>query len=103
MESLPEDWKSIRDEDPFLVRAQAIAEGEGRLELSSLAAIWLRALSELGLRGIDPSTGSPPKEADSYYPEADSLYVDVVPVRLKGSREVLWVKLNGRRSEQGYR
>jgi hypothetical protein len=103
MESLPEDWKSIRDEDPFLVRAQAIVEGAGRLELSSLAAIWLRALSELGLTGIDPSTGSPPKEADSYYPEADSLYADVVPVRLKGSREVLWVKLNGRRSEQGYR
>lgn len=103
MESLPEDWKSILDEDPHLARAQAIAEGEGQLKISTLAPIWLRALLEVGLRGIDPSTGSPPKEAASYYPKANPLYSYALPVRLKDSREVLWLKLKGRRSEQGYR
>ena len=103
MESLPENWKSILDEDPYLARAQAIAEGEGRLEFSTLAPIWLRILSEVGLRGIDPFTGSPPKVEASYYPKAEPLYAHTLPVRLNDSREVLWLKLNGRRSEQGYR
>jgi hypothetical protein len=103
MESLPEDWKSILDEDPYLARAQAIAEGEGRLEFSTLVSIWLGILSEVGLRGIDPSTGSPPKEEATYHPKAEPLYSDTLPVRLDDSREVLWLKLNGRRSEEGYR
>ena len=103
MESLPEDWKSILDEDPYLARAQAIAEGEGRLEFSRLVAIWLDILSEVGLRGIDPSTGSPPKEEATYHPKAEPLYSYSLPVRLNDSREVLWLKLNGRRSESGYR
>jgi hypothetical protein len=103
MESLPEDWKSMLDEDPYLARAQAKAEGEGRLKLSTLAPIWLGILSEVGLRGIDPSTGSPPKEEASYHPKAEPLYSYTHPVRLNDSREVLWLKLNGRRSEQGYR
>jgi hypothetical protein len=51
MEMLPEDWQSILDEDPYLARAQAIAQGEGRLEFSTLASIWLGILSEVGLRG----------------------------------------------------
>jgi hypothetical protein len=63
MESLPEDWKNLRDNDPLLARAQAIAEGEGRLKLSTLAHIWLHDLLEVGLKEIDSSTGSPPKEA----------------------------------------
>jgi hypothetical protein len=103
VDSLPEDWKNILDEDPYLARAQAIDEGEGRLKLSTLAPIWLSILSGVGLRGIDPSTGSPPKEEASYHPKAEPLYSRTLPVRLKGSREVLWLKLNGRRSEQGYR
>ena len=103
MESLPEDWKTILDEDPYLARAQAIAEGEGQLEFSRLVAIWLGILSEVGLRGIDPSTGSPPKEEATYHPKAEPLYSDTLPARLPDSREVLWLKLNGRRSEQGYR
>jgi hypothetical protein len=103
MESLPEDWKNLRDNDPLLARAQAIAEGEGRLKLSTLAHIWLHDLLEVGLKEIDSSTGSPPKEAAPYSPEADSPYAGVVPARLKDSREVLWLKLNGPRSEQGYR
>jgi len=103
MESLPEDWKSILDEDPYLARAQAIAEGEGKLKFSTLAPIWLSILSELGLRGLDPSTGSPPKEEATYHPKAEPLYSNTLPMRLNDSREVLWLKLNGRRSEQGYR
>jgi hypothetical protein len=103
MESLPDDWKSILDEDPYLARAQAIAEGEGRLEFSRLVAIWLGILSEVGLRGIDPSTGSPPKEEATYHPKAEPLYSYTLPVRLNDSREVLWLKFNGRRSESGYR
>ena len=103
MDSLPEDWKSLLDEDPYLARAQAIAKGEGRLIFSTLASIWLSILSEVGLRGIDPSTGSPPKEEATYHPKAGPLYSYTLPVRLNDSREVLWLKLNGRRSEQGYR
>jgi hypothetical protein len=103
MESLPEDWKSILDEDPYRARAQAIAEGEGRLEFSTLAPIWLGILSEVGLRRIDPSTGSPPKEEATYHPKGEPLYSYSLPVRLNDCREVLWLKLNGRRSEQGYR
>jgi hypothetical protein len=103
LESLPEDWKTILDEDPYLARAQAIAEGEGQLEFSRLVAIWLHILSEVGLRGIDPSTGSPPKEEATYYPKAEPLYSDTLPARLPDSREVLWLKLNSRRSEQDYR
>jgi hypothetical protein len=103
MESLPEDWQSILDEDPYLARAQAIAEGEGRLKFSTLAPIWLSILSEVGLRGIDPSTGSPPKEEATYHPKAWPLYSYTLPVRLKDSREVLWLKFNGPRSEEGYR
>jgi hypothetical protein len=103
MEMLPEDWQSILDEDPYLARAQAIAQGEGRLEFSTLASIWLGILSEVGLRGIDPSTGSPPKEEATYHPKSEPLYSNALPVRLKDSREHLWLKFNGRRSEQGYR
>jgi hypothetical protein len=103
MESQPEDWRSILDEDPYLARAQAIAEGEGRLEFSTLVSIWLGILSEVGLRGIDPSTGSPPKEEATHHPKAEPLYSYSLPVRLNDSREVLWLKLNGRRSESGYR
>jgi len=103
MESLPEDWKTILHEDPYLARAQAIAEGEGRLEFSRLVTIWLGILSEVGLRGIDPSTGSPPKEEATYHPKAEPLYSYTLPGRLNDSREVLWLKFNGRRSEEGYR
>lgn len=33
----------------------------------------------------------------------EPLHADVVPIELKDSREVLWLKLNGRRSERGYK
>jgi hypothetical protein len=57
----------------------------------------------VGLQEIDRPSGAPPKEPASYYPRSEPLHSDVVPVKLKDSREVLWLKLNGRRSERGYK
>jgi len=56
----------------------------------------------VGLQEIDRSSEAPPKEPASYYPRSEPLHSDVVPIKLKDSREVLWLKLNGRRSGQGY-
>jgi len=76
---------------------------KGKLDLPSLARLWLHELADVGLQEIDCSSGAPPKEPASYYPRSGPLHSDVVPIKLEDSREVLWLKPNGRRSAQGYK
>ncbi len=103
MTEVPEGWKNRPYEDPFRHRLSTLLSNKGKLDLPTLAQHWLRELAEVGLREVDRSSGSPVKEPASYYPRAEPLHSDVVPIRLEGSREVLWLKLDGRRSERGYK
>src|SRR5215208_3643739 len=107
MATIPEDWKNISDEPPHRRRSAAFYQDEddGRLHLHlpTLASSWLQKLTEVGLHEVDRSSGSPPKEQASYYPRAEPIHKDIYPVKLRDSREVLWLKLNGRWSKRGYR
>ena len=106
MATIPEDWKNISDEPPNRRRiAASYPEDDGGLplHLPTLARLWLQKLTEVGLYEVDRSSGSPPKEQSSYYPRAEPLHTDIYPVKLSDSREVLWLKLNGRWSKRGYR
>ena len=100
---MPEDWKSISDVDALLVRVEARTEGDGQLLLPTLARLWLKELAKVGLNEVDSSSGFAPKEPTHYLLRTELLTKDIYPIKLEGSREVLWLKLNGRRSEQGYR
>ena len=105
MATIPEDWKNIWDEPPDQRRFTALyKEGEQlHLQLPTLARSWLQKLTEVGLRDVDRSSGSPPKELASYYPRSEPLHTDIYSAKLSDSREVLWLKPNGRRSKRGYR
>jgi len=107
MATIPEDWKNISDEPPNRRRiAASYPDQVDRglpLHLPTLARLWLQKLTEVGLRDVDRSSGSPPKEQASYYPRVEPLHRDIYPVKLSDSREVLWLKLNGRWSKRGYR
>ncbi len=91
------------DNDPYLTRIHTLLEHEGQLHLPTLARMWLEKLTEVGLQNADCSSGAVAKEPGSYRPRAESLYSDVYPIRLEGSREVVFIKLNGPRSEHGYK
>src|ERR671920_2418708 len=103
MGGLPEDWKNIRNDFRYGTRLEALSEGKGRLELTTLADFWLKNLVYTGLREADPSSGSIPKELSSYNPNAGSPYADIRPAKLEGSREVIWLRADGRRTERGYK
>ena len=103
MPSIPESWKNYPYGDPLRHRVSAVVSHNGKLDLACLARLWLRELASVGLQEIDHSSGAPPKEPASYYPRSEPLHSDVVPIKLEDSREVLWLKVNGRRSGQGYK
>src|ERR687885_2999678 len=103
MPSISESWKNYPYDDPERHSISAIVSHNGKLDLASLARLWLQELANVGLQEIDRSSGAPPKEPASYYPRSEPLHSDVVPIKLEESREVLWLKLNGRRSERGYK
>jgi len=107
MTNIPEDWKNISDEPPNRRRIVASYRDEGNkglpVHLPTLARLWLQKLAEVGLYEVDRSSGSPPKEQASYYPRVEPLHTHIYPVKLSDSREVLWLKLNGRWSKRGYR
>jgi hypothetical protein len=50
-----------------------------------------------------PSSGSIPKEVSSYYPNAGSPYADIRPAKVEDSREVIWLRADGRRTERGFK
>jgi hypothetical protein len=87
------------------VRLEAfLVEGGGRLRASALARAWLPRLARLGLREVDPSTGAPPKDPRSWNPHVDPFRDEVRSARpAAASRYSLLLKLNGPRSERGYR
>jgi len=103
MTETPEGWKNYPYEDPFRHRLSTLLSNKGKLDLPTLARRWLRELADVGLQEVDRSSGSPAKESAIYYPRAEPLHSGIVPITLEGSREVLWLKLDGRRSEQGYK
>jgi hypothetical protein len=104
MPSIPESWKNYPYDDPQRHWwISAMVSHNGKLDLATLAQLWLQELANVGLQEIDRSSGAPPKEPASYYPRSEPLHSDVVPIKLEDSREVLWLKLNGRRSARGYK
>jgi hypothetical protein len=103
MGGLPEDWKNIRNDFRFGTSLEALIEGKGRLDLTTLADLWLKKLVYTGLRETDPSSGSIPKEWSSYYPNAGSPFADIRPAKLEDSREVIWLRVDGRRTERGFK
>jgi hypothetical protein len=76
---------------------------EGRFDMKTLAQSYLEKLLYVGLQKVDRSSGSPPKESSTYYTETGTLPEGMYPLKIEDSREVLWIKLNGRRSEWGYK
>jgi hypothetical protein len=68
-----------------------------------LADLWVKKLAAIGLRETDPSSGSIPKELSSYYPNAGPLYSNILPTKVEGSREVIWLRADGRRTDRGYK
>jgi len=72
--------------------------------LRVLQEMWLQELGEVGLGEVKPSPGVPPKAGPGHHdhtpptPEGD-----VRPVRLGKSRKATWIKLDGPRTERGYR
>ena len=56
-----------------------------------------------GLRETDPALGARPKEGVPHGAEANSVGEGAFPAKVQGSREVIWVQPEGRRTEQGYK
>src|SRR5215218_4617792 len=103
MANIPESWQNYPYNDPQRHWYDVLVEANGIVDLRTLAQRWLQDLVEVGLQEVEPSSGTPPKEPASYYPRAEPLHAEIVPIKLAGSREVLWLKLNGRRSSQGFK
>jgi hypothetical protein len=105
MPRIPESWKTSLEDSWIYVRLEALrAEGAGRLRASALARAWLPRLARLGLGEVDPSTGAPPKDPRSWNPHVDPFRDEVRSARpAAASRYSLLLKLNGPRSERGYR
>jgi hypothetical protein len=103
MPSIPEDWKEAPDTDPYLLRIRTLLECEGELHMLTLARMWLEKLAEVGLHEADHASKAVAKEPGSYRPRAEPLHTGIYPIRLEGSREVVFIKLNSFRSEHGYK
>ncbi len=103
MGSLPEDWETIWGDFPSRIRLQAQLESPGRLELTTLAELWMQRLAYTGLHKTDPSSGSVPKEPSYNHPNVGQFYSSTFPAKLEGSRKVIWLRADGRRTERGYK
>jgi hypothetical protein len=104
MPRIPESWKTSLEDSWIYVRLEALrVEGGGRLCASALARAWLPRLARLGLGEVEPATGAPPKDPRSWNPHVDPFRDEVRSASLAASRYSLLLKLNGPRSERGYR
>ena len=101
MTDMPEDRKPYSYYDPLSIRREA--QEDGQLHVPTLAQLWLREFAKVGLSEVDASSGSPLKQSDSYYPWREPLYDDAMPLKLDGTHYTLRLKLDGRRSDRGYR
>ena len=73
-------------------------------DLRAFARGWLEELLRVGYYGMEESLGLPLKqEAGSLAPSPESLplHGEAYPVRLEGSRQTVWLDLDGPRSEEG--
>jgi hypothetical protein len=71
-------------------------------DLNDLVKLWLEELHDVGLSALDPDSQAPQKQAEAQGPERSSLEVDERPVHLDNGK-MLWLKLDGPRTERGYR
>src|SRR5918994_361707 len=101
--SIPEDWTRVPRQGHMLRRLEALSKDDGPLSVATLAQICIEALAVTGLRETDPASGSRPKEGIPYGPEANAVGEGAFPAKVQGSREVIWVQPEGRRTEQGYK
>jgi predicted RNase H-like HicB family nuclease len=98
-------WESLPDDlDGDEVRSMLYALGANYVPLRVLQELWAQELGEVGLGEVGPSPGVPPKAGTSHHnhipptPEED-----VRPVHLGKSRKAAWIRLDGPRTERGYR
>lgn len=73
-------------------------------DLRSFAREWLEELARVGYYGMEESLGLPIKQQAgtlSPSPESLPLYGESYPVRLAGTRQTVWLNLDGPRSEKG--
>lgn len=73
-------------------------------DLRSFAREWLEELLRVGYYGMEESLGLPIKQQAgnlSPSPESLPLYGESYPVRLEGTRQTVWLNLEGPRSEKG--
>jgi hypothetical protein len=101
--SIPEDWARVPRQGHIVRRLDVTLRGEGRLNAATLAQICIEMLAVTGLRETDPASGSRPKEAVPYGPEANAVGEGAFPAKVHDSREVIWVQTEGRRTEQEYK
>ena len=102
--SIPKGWKYYPYGSPFHHRVRTYLDAGGKLDLRVLARSWLRELSYVGLQEVDHSSGALPKgPSNAFHSTTDALREDIHPLKLEGSREVVWINLNGQRSKWGYR
>lgn len=73
-------------------------------DLRAFAREWLEELLRVGYYGMEESLGLPIKQQAgnlSPSPESLPLYGESYPVRLEGTRQTVWLGLDGPRSEKG--
>lgn len=73
-------------------------------DLRAFAREWLEELLRVGYYGMEGSLGLPIKQQAgnlSPSPESLPLYGESYPVRLEGTRQTVWLNLDGPRSEKG--
>jgi hypothetical protein len=98
-------WESLPDDlDGDEVRSMLYVHRASYFPLRVLQEMWLQELEDVGLGEVKPSPGVPPKAGPDHHdrtpptPEGD-----VRPVRLGKSRKPAWIRLDGPRTERGYR
>ena len=73
-------------------------------DLRAFAREWLDELSRVGYYGMEESLGLPLKQqADELpaVPKPPPLYGEAYPVRFEGTRQTIWLNLDGPRSREG--
>jgi hypothetical protein len=98
-------WESLPDDlDGDEVRSMLYVHGASYFPLRVLQEMWLQELGDVGLGEVGPSPGAPLKAEPGHHdhtpptPEGD-----VRPVQLGKSRKAAWIRLDGPRTERGYR
>jgi len=72
--------------------------------IPDLAQFWLKYLSDTGLHEINADTGAVPKELDSRWPTIlTPPKGHVLPVSVGDKGELIWLNLDGPRTDRGYR